>query len=235
MSKKHLSSSEPSTGQDHVVQSYRKRSARYDDTVNVFNLFRSFGFDIPAWRLQAVQSLDLGPGDQVVDIGCGTGLNFPILQEVIGPDGHIIGVDLSDAMLEKAQQQVHENGWQNVELVYADATRYEFPPNLDGILSTFALVLVPKCGHAVENGCRALRPGGRFSVLDMAWPDGWSFHWRHALFFLRSYGVTRETLERRPWESVWKTMDENLTNVTLKRFWFDFMYLASGMHDAVKN
>jgi demethylmenaquinone methyltransferase/2-methoxy-6-polyprenyl-1,4-benzoquinol methylase len=233
MRKKYLSSSEPSTGQDHVVQSYRKRSARYDDTVNVFNLFRSFGFDIPTWWVQAVEALGLKTGDQVVDIGCGTGLNFPILQEAIGPDGHIIGVDLSDAMLEKAQQQVHGNSWQNVELVCADAARYEFPPNVDGILSTFALTLVPQCRRAVENGCRALRPGGRFSVLDMAWPDGWSFHWRHMVFFLRSYGVTRGTLERRAWESVWKTMDENLTNVTLIRFWFDFMYLASGKRDAV--
>jgi demethylmenaquinone methyltransferase/2-methoxy-6-polyprenyl-1,4-benzoquinol methylase len=219
---------ENSNPQNQVILSYQKRSARYDFTVGLFNLFSSFGFDIPAWRLEAIQALDLKPGDQVVDIGCGTGLNFPMIQDIIGPEGKIIGVDLSEAMLEKAQQQASENGWQNVELACADAAQFEFPSDVDGILSTFAMVLIPGCERVIVNGCQALRPGGVFSILDMVWPEGWSYHWRHLLFFLRSYGVTRETLERQPWKSVWKTMDENLANITLKRFWFDFMYLTSG-------
>jgi len=214
--------------QNHVIQSYRKRSTRYDFTVGIFNWFSSFGFDIPAWRRAAVQALGLKPGDTVVDIGCGTGLNFPLLQDIVGPEGKIIGIDLSDAMLEKAEQLINENGWQNVELVCSDAAQYAYPQHVDGILSTFALILVPECGRVIANGCQALHQCGRFSVLDMCWPEEWSILWRHVFFWLRPYGVTKETLERRPWKTVWESMNANLANYTQNRFWFGMMYRASG-------
>ena len=217
--------------QNHVIQSYRKRSARYDFTVGIFNMFSSFGFDIPAWRLKAVQALALKPGDTVVDIGCGTGLNIPFLQAAIGPEGKIIGVDLSQTMLDQAQQRVLENDWKNVELVCSDAAKYDFPTDVDGILSTFALILVPDVGRAVVNGCQALKSGGRLSVLDMLWPDRYSIRWRHLFFWLRPLGVTRETLERRAWETVWKTMDEHLINITRRKFWYGFMYMTSGVRE----
>lgn len=228
MNRKSHASSKASPSQNPIIQAYQKRSDHYDNTVGVFNLFRSFGFDIPGWRFKAVQTLDLKPGDKVVDVGCGTGLNFPLIQKAIGPDGHLIGVDLSESMLAKAQQRVLANGWQNVELVCADAAQYEFPPKVDGVLSTFALILVPECEGVINNGCQALRPGGHYSVLDMCWPASWSFGWRHVFFFLRSYGVTLETLERRPWQAVWEAMDENLVDFTRNRFWFGMMYQASG-------
>jgi demethylmenaquinone methyltransferase/2-methoxy-6-polyprenyl-1,4-benzoquinol methylase len=211
------------------MRSYRKRAGNYDSAVRFFSLFRPFGMDISAWRREAVQALELKPGDAVVDIGCGTGLNFPFLYAAVGPRGKIIGVDLCDAMLEQAHQKALKNDWQNVELVCVDAAQFEYPPNLDGVISTFALILVPECARTVARGCCALRQGGRFSVLDMAWPAAWSMRWRHMLFFLRSYGVTRETLDRRPWETVWRTMDEHLGDVLLKRFWFGLMYLATGV------
>ena len=214
-----------------TAHTYQRRAKRYNSTVQFFNFLSSFGFDIPAWRLKAVQALELKPGDTVVDLGCGTGLNFPIIQEAIGPSGKIIGVDLSHAMLEKAQSLTFESGWQNVELVCSDAAQYDFPHNIDGIVSTFALVLVPECGRAVANGCQALCSGGRFSVLDMCWPEGWSFGWRHAFFWLRFYGVTGETLERRPWKAIWETMDANLINITRNRFWYGMMYRIWGVRN----
>jgi demethylmenaquinone methyltransferase/2-methoxy-6-polyprenyl-1,4-benzoquinol methylase len=215
---------------EETIHTYRKRSLRYDFTVRLFNLFGVFGFNILAWRREAIQALDLKRGDTVVDIGCGTGLNFPLLQEAIGPEGQIIGVDLSDAMLDRARRRAAENDWENVELVCADAAQYEFPVNLGGVLSTFALVLVPECGQVVSNGCNALAPGRRLVVLDMAWPAGWPLWWRHVLFFLRSYGVTGEVLKGRPWETVWETMEQCLADVTRKTFWMGFFYLATGMH-----
>jgi ubiquinone/menaquinone biosynthesis C-methylase UbiE len=213
---------------EEVTHVYRERSSRYDFTVNLFNLFASFGFNIPAWRRQAIRALGLKRGDTVVDVGCGTGLNFSLLQDAIGPEGKIVGVDLSDAMLDQARRRADENDWQNVELVCADAAQFEFPVNLGGVLSTFALVLVPECGQVVSNACHALAPGRCFSVLDMAWPVGWPLWWRHVLFFLRSYGVTGEVLGRRPWETVWKTMDECLVDVTREKLWMGFFYLATG-------
>ncbi len=213
---------------EQVLQAYEKRSTQYDRFVNIFDLFRPFGLDIQAWRQDAVHALNLNPGDVVIDIGCGTGLNFPFLQERIGPEGKIIGVDLSASMLEKARQHVEAQGWGNVELVCSDATQFAFPAHVDGILSTYVLILVPECGRVIGNACRALAPGSSLAVLDMAWPARLSLGWRHAFFFLRPYGVTLETLQRRPWETIWEAMQDNLIQTSRRKFWYGFMYLAAG-------
>jgi ubiquinone/menaquinone biosynthesis C-methylase UbiE len=211
-----------------VVPAYGKRAGRYDSVVNVFSLFRPFGFDIPAWRREAIERLDLRPGDTVVDIGCGTGLNFPFLHQRVGPAGRIIGVDLSPSMLEQARARALSNEWRNVELVCIDAAELVFPPKVDAILSTFALILIPACDQVIARGCDALLPGGRFSVLDMAWPARWSLRWRHLFFFLRSYGVTGDTLRRRPWAAVQQAMRKRLQEYAQTRFFYGFFYIASG-------
>ena len=216
-----------------VIQTYRQRAQRYDLTVRLFNLFSLFGFDIEAWRRKAVQALHVNRGAIIVDVGCGTGLNFALLQDMIGPEGQIIGVDLSDAMLDQAQQRVTGHGWKNVTLVQADATRFQFPAKVGGIISTLALTLIPECGRVVSNGCEALAAGRRWVVLDMAWPKYCPVWWRHVLFFLQSYGVTGEVIRRRPWDTVWKTMEQHLMDVSRQKFWMGFFYLASGTRAAI--
>ncbi len=79
----------------------------------------------------------------MVEIACGTGLNFSLYHEAIEPTGRIIGIDLTDAMLEQARKRVADNGWSNVELVHSDALQYTFPPDVDAIISTNALSLIP--------------------------------------------------------------------------------------------
>jgi ubiquinone/menaquinone biosynthesis C-methylase UbiE len=217
-----------SKSDDEVGRTYRRGARRYESAVRLFDLFRPFGFDIPAWREEAVRALDLKPGDTVVDVGCGTGLNFPLLQEAIGPEGRIIGVDLSAAMLDQARGRVAGSGWHNVELVCGDAAQFVFPPGADGVLSTFALILIPECGQVVHNACQAMGPGRSLVVLDMAWPASWPRWFRHVLFFLRSYGVTDEVLQRRPWEIIWKTMQQNLVDTARKSFFMGGFYLAAG-------
>lgn len=212
-----------------IIHTYSKRSKRYDSVVGSFDLFRSLGFDITAWRDAAIRALDLKSGDTVIDIGCGTGLTFPSLYQAVGPTGRIFGIDISADMLDQAQQLVSDNGWTNVELTAIDITQYDFPVKADGILSTFALILVPNCGQVISKACQALLPGGRISILDMAWPENWPLFWRHAFFWLKPFGVTLETLKQKPWETVWHEMEENLQEVTLMRFWFNMMYLTSGI------
>ena len=207
--------------QAHIIDIYRQRAKGYDaSSVSSFK----------TWRKEAVKLLNLERGDLVVDIGCGTGLNFALLQEAIGPEGRIVGVDLTDAMLDQARQRIAEHGWKNVELVQSDATQYEFPTQVDGIISTFALTFIPHCERVIQNGCKALAPGRRWVVLDMAWPTRWPPWWRPLLFFLRlpSYGITADVVQRRPWQTTWRTMERHLVNVVRKQFWMGFFYLASG-------
>jgi hypothetical protein len=99
---------------------------------------------------------------------------------------------------------------------------------VQAVLSTFALILVPDRELVVENACCALPPGGRLAVLDMAWPRHLPLWSRHFFFFLKSYGVTGETLRARPWETVQMAIAEHLKDVYQARFWFGFFYLASG-------
>lgn len=183
-----------------IVETYRRRAARYDRTAR---LYRLLGFREGAWRRLAVQTLRLSPGDTVVDMGCGTGLNFPLLEERVGPAGRIVGVDLTDAMLEKARDRVDREGWANVELVRSDAADYAFPAGVDGILSTCALTLVPEYDDVIARGCDALRPGGRLAVFDLKEPACWP-EWaiRAYVAISRPFAVTRDLGERKPWESI---------------------------------
>ena len=218
-----------SSSRQEVIEAYRHRAPRYDLAVRLLDIFAWFGFNISGWRRQAVSALGLKPGDTVVDLGCGTGLNLPLLYRGVASHGKIIGVDLSDAMLAQARQVVAANQWANVQLVCADAAQFVFPSHVDAVLSTYTLTLVPDCGLVVSNACEALAPGGRIAVLDMAWPRYCPLWWRHTLFFLRSYGVTVEVLHRRPWELVQTSMMELFQDFSVRHFWFGFFYLAYGI------
>jgi len=214
-----------------VRRAYQTKAADYDRSVKAFDLFARMGFSISGWRRQAIAQLQLRPGDTVIDIGCGTGLNFPLLQELVGPEGQIIGIDLSAEMLAEARQTADARGWNNVRLECSDAARFDYPKNADAVLSTYVLILVPTSGEVVARACGALKPGGRFTVLDMAWPSYMPLWFRHFLPFLKTYGVDRAVLERRSWESVQGTMDDELIGISLKKYWFQFFYRCSGVMD----
>src|ERR1700759_3121048 len=98
---------------EHLIETYRKKAKHYDITSR---LYPAPGYPQRAQRLRAVRALGLRPGASVVDIACGTGLNFPLIEEAIGPEGRIVGVDLTDAMLAQAQGRIETNGWRNINL-----------------------------------------------------------------------------------------------------------------------
>lgn len=75
----------------------------------------------------AVDALELSPGDTVVEVGCGTGANLPLLAARVGPTGRVVGVDITDAMLERARALVLARGLRNVELVLSDARAFTYP------------------------------------------------------------------------------------------------------------
>ena len=98
------------------------------------------------------------------------------MQKAVGPGGRIVGVDLTDAMLARAQDRIKANGWSNVSLVQADAAGFDFPAEVDAILSTYALTQVPECAEVIAHGAAALSAGGRWAVLDLKVPGstpGW--------------------------------------------------------------
>src|SRR5262249_29857353 len=145
---------------------------------------------------------------------CGTGLNFPLIQEMIGPDGRIVGVDLTDAMLARAQDRIDANGWSNISLVQADAADFEFPAKADAILSTYALTQVPESAKVIANGAAALPEGGRWVVLDLKVP-GTTPRWLAQLgtTMVRPFASIDEWMMRRPWDAIRVAMQEELADL----------------------
>lgn len=201
---------------------YRKRAKRYDQSVQIYRLF---GFNLNQYRQDTVSALALKPGDTVVELGCGTGLNFGYLQRVIGPQGKIIGVDLTDAMLDVARDRVDRAGWTNVELVQADLAEWQFPVGVSGVVSTLALTLVPEYDTIIERARDALKPEGRLAVFDMKEPAGWpAWLVRLAAWLNRPFGVSLDLADRHPWESIRR----HLTEIDYKEYYFGAVYLCVG-------
>ena len=210
------------TTREEVLAVYRKRARRYDLTANAYYLL---GFREWAYRKRAIEALGLQRGDTVVEIGCGTGLNFGLLEERIGPEGRLIGVDLTDAMLAGARTRIKASGWRNIELVESPAASFRFPPEVHGILSTFALTLEPDFDRVVEEGAKALKPGRRWVILDLKLPSNWLRHLTPALIALvRPFAVSAEVAKRRPWAS----LQRHLKHVTMQELYFGVAYIAVG-------
>jgi ubiquinone/menaquinone biosynthesis C-methylase UbiE len=211
---------------EHLVRTYRKKARHYDVTSR---LYPAPGYPQRSQRLRAVQALRLRPGDSVVDVACGTGLNFPLLEEAIGPEGRIVGVDLTDAMLAQAERRVETSGWSNVALVQADAAEFEFPAGVDAILSTYALTQVPECGQVIARGAAALAAGGRWVVLDLKAPDA-APRWLAQLgvAVARPFASIEEWMARRPWEVIRTAMEEELAELSWTELFFGTAFLAAG-------
>jgi ubiquinone/menaquinone biosynthesis C-methylase UbiE len=205
-----------------IVKVYQKRAGLYDFSANFYYLIGIREF---AYRRVAVEALKLEQGDTVVEIGCGTGLNFRLLRDRVGAEGKIIGVDLTAEMLSAAHRRIERNRWTNIELVQSDAGAYAFPEYVDGIISTFAITLVEEYDEIIKRGAAALAPGKRLAVLDFKLPANWPM-WLIKFFviLIRPFGVTLDLADRHPWESVERHLDlKELTS-----FYFGSIYVAAG-------
>jgi ubiquinone/menaquinone biosynthesis C-methylase UbiE len=211
---------------ERLIATYRKKAKHYDVTSL---LYPAPGYPLRSQRLRAVRALGLHAGDTVVDIACGTGLNFRLIEEAIGPGGRIVGVDLTDAMLARAGDRAEAHGWSNVSLLQADAAEFVFPTEVDAILSTYALTQVPECGKVVAHGAAALTGGGRWVVLDLKIPDrtpGWLS--RLGVAAVGTSASLDEWIMRRPWETIRAAMQEGLADPSWTEFCFGTAFLAAG-------
>ncbi len=151
-----------------------------DTPVQRFYRYHAYVYDSTRWvilhgRRQAAAKLRLRPDSQVLEIGCGTGLNFRHVLEHLDPQagGKLIGLDFSPHMLGKARKRVARHGWTNVELLQADATTLNLPMRFDGILFAYSLALIPEWRTALERAHEHLVPGGRVVVHEFSRFDRW--------------------------------------------------------------
>ncbi|KKL88157.1 hypothetical protein LCGC14_1927530 [marine sediment metagenome] len=216
---------------ENVLDRYTRIAPRYDG-LGSFWAKVAF-FPIERYRREAVQAMNVGEGDTVLETGCGTGLNFPYIQERIGPRGRLIALDYTPAMIEQAERKVGENSWRNVQFVQGDAAEVDklVTGPVDGAISTACLCIVPGWEQAIAGAAALLRPGGRLVVLDFVTmkPKG-PLRLTSPLvdWWTRHYGFADPAVdfaEVRPWKT---TMEKYLTNVSYREMYLGTMFLCYG-------
>ncbi len=175
---------------DHqlALNKYRRIAATYDKGNRYLGRLRR----------RIVAHLDLKAGDVVLDVACGTGLNFPLVQEAIGRAGRLIGIDLSPDMLAGAGDRVSSHGWTNVTLINSSAEEAQIPEQVDVILFSFTHDVM-RSPRALENVMRYVKPKGRVGVVGWKWTPWWAVPVNIPLWFLvRRYVTTLEGFAK-PW------------------------------------
>ena len=111
----------------------------------------------------------LEPGERVLDLSCGAGTDTLVAAQMVGREGHVIGIDVTREMLAKARGAADELGAQNVEFVEAEAERLPFPDSsFDVVISNGVIDLIPDKDAVFAELERALRPGGGIQIADVA-------------------------------------------------------------------
>ena len=158
-------------------QRYTSFAPAYDVLSGEWPIYR-------AGRVAGIGALRLRPGALVLDIGCGTGLNFPLIREAVGPAGRIVAVDANASMLSHARAKAERSGWENIDLVCADATTLlpgwlnerlspdHRPDGAGAVLFTYSLSLMANWPKAWLSATAAARPGARVTIVDVRTPTG---------------------------------------------------------------
>ena len=107
-------------------------------------------------------------GETVLDIGCGAGMDLLLAARRVGPAGRAIGIDMTDAMRDRARSCAAAAGLSNVEVQQGDATALPLMDgSIDVVISNGVLNLVPEKEKAFGEIYRVLRPGGRLQLGDI--------------------------------------------------------------------
>ncbi len=180
------SASSPST--KRVEDKYRTAAVAYDRRTRWFEHFRA----------QAVARLAVSTGDTVIDVGCGTGVNFPLIERRVGPDGHVIGVDVSPDMLSRAAAKAAGAGYRNVTLIQSAAEDADLSAGADAALFSLTHDVLQQ-PSALENVFRSLRAGAGVASFGSKWAPRWRVPVNaYVRWVARRYVTTFEGFER-PW------------------------------------
>jgi arsenite methyltransferase len=110
----------------------------------------------------------LSAGERVLDLGCGAGTDSLVAAQMVGPDGSVVGIDMTPEMLAKAQRAAAEMGAANVEFIEGEIELLPFADeSVDVVISNGVIDLLPDKDTVFAEIYRVLRPGGRIQFADV--------------------------------------------------------------------
>jgi ubiquinone/menaquinone biosynthesis C-methylase UbiE len=135
----------------------------YDKWSDIYDAFSSNPL-VQKWRKKSIDDLDLSEDATVVDVGCGTGANLPILQKAV-PYGQVFCLDISKGSLMKVEKRVEDNNYQNVQPVRGDGARIPIK-DIDCIYASFSVGMFPNSRQTVEHWIECVGNGGKIGMLN---------------------------------------------------------------------
>jgi demethylmenaquinone methyltransferase/2-methoxy-6-polyprenyl-1,4-benzoquinol methylase len=166
---------------EQVNRMFDRVAARYD----LLNSLMSAGLH-HRWRERAAERVGLGPGDSVLDVCCGTGDLTLELAGRTGGDGHVIGCDFSEPMLDLAREKAQARGASGIRFEWADALNLPYDAGrFDAVTVGFGLRNFADRDRGIREMARVLRPGGRLMILEFTHPRRFPFSTFYSLWFDR--------------------------------------------------
>lgn len=176
-------------GVQRVLQTKEETKAFYNKIARVYDALAEHS-EAPV-RKTGLEMLQAQPGQKILEIGFGTGHSLMELARSVGPSGKVLGIDLSEKMVEISRQRADDEGLgKRIELSCGDALHLPYESgSLDGIFMSFTLELfdTPEIPLVLAECKRVLKPGGRIVVIAMSrvLPEGLVmeiFEWTHRHF-----------------------------------------------------
>ena len=154
--------------QEKAIHYYDKISSIYDFISNWY---------YTKSRNYAIQELKIKKEQTILNLPCGTGVNFKYFQNNLENSGLIIGIDLSRGMLDQAKRKAKKNEWRNVDLILENATKIDQKGfeeyseqkgkiKVDAVFCDLGLSGLPEWQNIIDNMVSILSPNGRIVILD---------------------------------------------------------------------
>jgi SAM-dependent methyltransferase len=153
----------PEEAKSKAATTYDAAADAYDDPANTF--WERFG-------RRTVERLELRPGARVLDVCCGSGASALPAASIVGPEGSVLGIDLSEGLLRLARRKAIARGITNAEFEKGDALELPVEPeSCDAVVCVFGIFFIPDMASAVRSLWRAVRPGGKLAIT--TWGPRW--------------------------------------------------------------
>jgi SAM-dependent methyltransferase len=200
------------------------------DRQRALGMYRRHARDYDYWtawaepvRRMTVERLRLKRGDVALDVGCGTGLNFGAIEEAIGPEGRLVGIELSPDMLGMARERVELEGWQNVSLLQSAVEDADIPLEADGVLFCFTHDIL-RSPESLDNVFGHVHEGGRVAAAGPKWAPWWAVSVNAGVWWVAGrYVTTFEGLER-----PWSHLSRFVPDLSVEPLYFGGGYIAWG-------